>query len=95
MKAKTAYRPDIFIVCGTGLGKLAELIEEPDVFEYENIPGFPVSTVEGHSGRLLFGKLQGKVIGCMQGRFHSYEGYPMWKVTLPVRDSCFGSIGWG
>merc|ERR1711936_1123582 len=82
---KTTHRPKIGIICGSGLGGLAELIKDPDVFPYEDIPGFPQSTVEGHVGRLLLGLLNGIPVLIMQGRFHSYEGYPLWKTAMPVR----------
>lgn len=81
----SAHRPKIAIICGSGLGGLAELITNPDSFPYEEIPGFPRSTVEGHVGRLLLGLLNGVPILIMQGRFHSYEGYPLWKTAMPVR----------
>ncbi len=70
---------------GTGLGQLASEITETYEFPYSEIPNFPVSTVEGHSGKLIFGKLGGKDIVAMQGRFHYYEGYSMKEVTFPVR----------
>jgi purine-nucleoside phosphorylase len=76
---------DIGIVLGTGLGKLAEAIEQPTVIEYPEIPDFPVSTVESHAGRLLCGTLAGKSVVAMQGRFHRYEGYSLQQVTFPVR----------
>ena len=76
---------DIGIVLGTGLGKLAEAIEQPTVIQYPEIPGFPVSTVESHAGRLLCGTLAGKSVVAMQGRFHRYEGYSLQQVTFPVR----------
>jgi len=86
---KTKHRPKIAIICGSGLdpmiGGLAELIKNPDSFPYEEIPGFPRSTVEGHVGRLLLGLLNNIPVLIMQGRFHSYEGYPLWKTAMPVR----------
>jgi len=85
LKERTTHRPTIGIICGSGLGGLASLVTEPETFPYELIPKFPVSTVEGHEGKLIFGKLGNKVVVCMKGRFHAYEGYPFWKVTLPVR----------
>jgi purine-nucleoside phosphorylase len=72
-------------VLGTGLGQLASEITDTYEFPYSEIPNFPVSTVEGHSGKLIFGKLGGKDIVAMQGRFHYYEGYSMKEVTFPVR----------
>lgn len=77
--------PKIGIILGTGLGDLVNHIEISKELEYKNIPNFPVSTVEGHSGKLIFGKLGGKYIVAMQGRFHYYEGYDMKQVTFPVR----------
>lgn len=82
---QTKHRPKIGIVCGSGLGNLADLLEEKDVFPYEDIPDFPVSTVAGHAGRLVFGLLKGVPTVCMQGRFHSYEGYELWKCAMPIR----------
>jgi len=83
--ARTAHRPAIGIICGSGLGGLADLVTEADSFPYQEIPGFPVSTVPGHAGRLLAGLLAGVPVLLMQGRFHAYEGYPLWKTALPVR----------
>ena len=77
--------PHTAIVLGTGLGQLAERIDTPLTIPYADIPGFPVSTVEGHSGRLIFGRLGGIDIMAMDGRFHYYEGYTMQQVTFPVR----------
>ncbi|XP_041853297.1 purine nucleoside phosphorylase 6 [Melanotaenia boesemani] len=83
--AHTEKRPKVAIICGSGLGGLAELLEDKNVFQYEDIPRFPTSTVPGHAGRLVFGRLQGCECVCMQGRFHFYEGYNMHMVTYPVR----------
>ncbi|MBR1387915.1 MAG: purine-nucleoside phosphorylase [Alloprevotella sp.] len=83
--AHTSLRPKIGIVLGTGLGHLAEEIEVVDAFPYNDIPNFPISTVEGHSGRLLFGHLGGKDVMALEGRFHYYEGYTMQQVTFPER----------
>ena len=85
LKAKMPTNPTTAIILGTGLGRLAEEIEITLAIEYKDIPNFPVSTVEGHSGRLIFGKLGGVDILAMQGRFHYYEGYTMKEVTFPVR----------
>ncbi len=82
---KTKFKPEIGIILGTGLGGLVREIEVEHVLEYQNIPNFPVSTVEGHQGRLIFGILSGKKVIAMQGRFHYYEGYTMQEVTFPVR----------
>jgi len=78
-------RPVVGIVLGSGLGKLAEQIEDPLVIPYKNIPGFPISTAIGHKGNFIVGKLSGKYVIAMQGRIHYYEGYGMNLVTLPIR----------
>uniref|UniRef100_A0A3Q0S809 Purine nucleoside phosphorylase n=1 Tax=Amphilophus citrinellus TaxID=61819 RepID=A0A3Q0S809_AMPCI len=83
--SNTQVRPTVGIVCGSGLGGLAEMIKDPQIFKYSDIPNFPRSTVHGHAGRLVFGTLKGKPCVCMQGRFHLYEGYPIQKITLPMR----------
>lgn len=85
IKSKTQMRPKTGIILGTGLGNLVTQITEKEEIPYETIPNFPVSTVEGHSGKLIFGKLGNVVILAMQGRFHYYEGYDMKEVTFPVR----------
>ena len=77
--------PQTAIILGTGLGQLASEIADTYELPYSEIPNFPVSTVEGHSGKLIFGRLGGKDIMAMQGRFHFYEGYSMKDVTFPVR----------
>lgn len=77
--------PKLGIIMGTGLGTLSDLIEDKQVIPYSEIPNFPVSTVEGHSGNLIVGNLGGKRVLGMQGRFHYYEGYDMKQVTFPVR----------
>ncbi|XP_072156148.1 purine nucleoside phosphorylase isoform X2 [Bemisia tabaci] len=82
---RTNIRPKIGIICGSGLGNLADVITDSVSFPYHEIPHFPVSTVAGHVGRLVFGYLDGVPIMCMQGRFHYYEGYPLWKCSMPVR----------
>jgi len=79
------FKPEIGIILGTGLGGLVNEIEIKHVLPYETIPNFPVSTVEGHSGKLIFGILGGKNVVAMQGRFHYYEGYTMKELTFPVR----------
>lgn len=83
--AGAGFEPAIGIVLGTGLGRLAEAIERTAIIEYADIPGFPLSTVESHSGRLIAGVLGGKRVVAMQGRFHFYEGYSMGQITFPVR----------
>ena len=77
--------PAVGIVLGSGLGKLADKIENQTVVPYRDIPGFPVSTAIGHKGNFIYGTLGGKTVIAMQGRFHYYEGYPMELVTLPIR----------
>uniref|UniRef100_A0A3Q3XMV2 Purine nucleoside phosphorylase n=1 Tax=Mola mola TaxID=94237 RepID=A0A3Q3XMV2_MOLML len=83
--ARTEQRPKVAIICGSGLGGLAELLSDKSAFNYKDIPHFPSSTVQGHVGQLVFGKLQGHECVCMRGRFHFYEGYDMYTVTFPVR----------
>jgi purine-nucleoside phosphorylase len=78
-------RPHVGIILGTGLGGFAEEIEVQASFPYEEIPHFPTSTVKSHAGRLLCGKLAGKTVVAMEGRFHFYEGYTLQQITLPVR----------
>jgi purine-nucleoside phosphorylase len=85
IRKHTKMRPEIGIILGTGLGGLVKEIEPEAVIDYEAIPHFPVSTVESHHGKLIFGKLSGKNVVAMQGRFHYYEGYSMQQVTFPVR----------
>ena len=85
VRARFSDRPDAAIILGTGLGGLAEEIDAEAVIEYGEIPGFPLSTVESHAGRLLCGTLGGKTVIAMQGRFHRYEGYSLQQVTFPVR----------
>jgi purine-nucleoside phosphorylase len=82
---RTRHQPTIGVVLGSGLGPLAEQIEQADAIPYADIPHFPVSTVAGHAGRLVIGKLAGATVCAMQGRFHFYEGYSLQQVTLPVR----------
>ncbi len=85
IRSHTKMRPTIGIILGTGLGALAKEITQKVVIEYQDIPHFPISTVESHHGKLIFGKLSGKNIVAMQGRFHYYEGYTMQQITFPVR----------
>lgn len=85
IKSKTTVEPTIGIILGTGLGGLVKEIEIINEIPYKDIPNFPVSTVESHSGKLIFGNLGGKKVVAMQGRFHYYEGYDMKQVTFPVR----------
>lgn len=85
IRTKVPDEPRIGVILGTGLGGLGEKIEEPKALPYENIPHFPRSTVESHKGQLVFGRLQGKPVVVMEGRFHCYEGYTPQEVTYPVR----------
>lgn len=85
LRSKMKTQPETAIILGTGLGSLVNEITDKYEISYESIPNFPVSTVEGHSGKLIFGKLGNKEILAMQGRFHFYEGYAMTEVTFPVR----------
>ncbi|MGM0899965.1 MAG: purine-nucleoside phosphorylase [Bacillota bacterium] len=85
LKDKFNQPVQIGLILGSGLGILADEIENPVKIPYSDIPDFPVSTVEGHAGQLVFGTLNGVVVAAMQGRFHFYEGYSMDKVTFPVR----------
>ncbi|XP_047503380.1 purine nucleoside phosphorylase isoform X1 [Pieris napi] len=88
---KTKIRPIIGIICGSGMGSywkdgsLADTIVDAERIPYEEIPNFPTSTVEGHHGQLVFGRLGEVPVVAMQGRFHYYEGYPLWKCCLPIR----------
>jgi purine-nucleoside phosphorylase len=85
IQSKISFEPEIGIILGTGLGGLVEQINIKHSISYEDIPNFRLSTVEGHSGKLIFGELSGKNVVVMQGRFHYYEGYSKEEVTFPVR----------
>lgn len=85
IKSQIDFKPTIGIILGTGLGSLVDGIEMVGTVDYDKIPNFPVSTVESHAGRLLFGNLKGKKVVCMQGRFHFYEGYSFKQIAFPVR----------
>jgi purine-nucleoside phosphorylase len=82
---KSSTKPEIGIILGTGLGKLANYIKKEVEIPYEEIPNFPLSTVEHHAGKLIMGTLAGKSVMAMQGRFHFYEGYTMQQIVFPVR----------
>ena len=85
VRSHTHYQPTIGLVLGSGLNALADTIEDVDIIPYEPIPHWPASTVPGHSGRLVIGKLEGKTVLAQQGRAHFYEGHPMNQIVLPVR----------
>jgi purine-nucleoside phosphorylase len=85
LRRRSSLEPSIGIILGTGLGGLAKEIAVETVVEYEAIPHFPISTVESHHGKLIFGTLAGAPVVAMQGRFHAYEGYTLQQVTFPVR----------
>ncbi len=85
LRQRTRVKPRLGIILGTGLGGLVKNIRVSDIVPYQEIPHFPISTVESHAGRLIFGTLAGKPAMVMQGRFHYYEGYSMQQVTFPVR----------
>jgi len=85
IKSKWGEQAEFAVILGSGLGQLADDMEADVVIPYEEIPNFPVSTVEGHSGALYLGTLGGKKVIAMKGRFHYYEGYSMQEVTFPVR----------
>ncbi len=85
IQSQVRLKPRIGIILGTGLGSLVDGIEMTGTVDYDKIPHFPVSTVESHAGRLLFGSLKGKPVVCMQGRFHYYEGYTFQQIAFPVR----------
>lgn len=91
LKGKTAFKGNRAIILGTGLGGLVKEMEIEQEIPYDTIPNFPVSTVESHAGKLIFGKLAEKEVMVMQGRFHYYEGYTMQEITFPVR--VMGELG--
>ncbi len=85
IRKRTAYRPRVGLVLGSGLNSLADAVSTPDTIPYAELPNWPVSTVEGHVGRLVIGELEGQKVFVMQGRIHFYEGYSISQITLPVR----------
>ncbi len=85
VRSRFSRQPELAIILGTGLGGVAARIRVDCVIEYQDVPGFPLSTVESHAGRLICGTLGGKTVVAMQGRFHRYEGYSLQQVTFPVR----------
>jgi purine-nucleoside phosphorylase len=85
LRARTSRHPSVAMILGSGLSELADSVMAPDVIPFGELPYFPVSTVSGHSGRLVIGELEGRTVLVMQGRIHFYEGYTMAQVTLPIR----------
>jgi len=85
IREKIDFEPEIALILGSGLGILADEIENPTYIDYDELDNFPISTVEGHAGRFVIGQLSGKNVIAMQGRFHYYEGYSIQEITLPVR----------
>jgi len=85
VRTRTAYRPRVGLILGSGLNDLADSVEKADIIPYAEIPNWPISTVQGHAGRLVIGELDGQTVLVMQGRIHFYEGYGMSHITLPVR----------
>jgi len=85
IRGRISVQPAIGLILGSGLGPLSESIQDPTIIPYHELPGWPVSTVEGHAGELIIGKLEGKDVLVMNGRIHYYEGYEMSQVTLPIR----------
>lgn len=85
VRERTAYKPRVAFILGSGLNGLADAVQKPDIIPFGDVPQMPVSTVHGHMGRLVIGELEGQVVYVMQGRVHFYEGYTMGQVTLPVR----------
>ena len=85
IQRRTSYRPRVGLILGSGLNSLADSVQNPDIIPYGELPNWPVSTVQGHAGRLVIGELEGQPALVMQGRIHFYEGYSMSQITLPVR----------
>jgi purine-nucleoside phosphorylase len=85
IRKRTSYRPRVGLILGSGLNSLADSVHNPDIIPYGELPNWPVSTVQGHAGRLVIGELEGQTALVMQGRIHFYEGYSMSQITLPVR----------
>ncbi|MFH0985743.1 MAG: purine-nucleoside phosphorylase [Candidatus Omnitrophota bacterium] len=85
IQKRTSFKPEVALILGTGLGNLAKRIKAEKIFKYEELPFFPKTTVQSHSGQLILGELGGKKVAAMEGRFHFYEGYSLSEVTFPVR----------
>ncbi|HEY3448177.1 MAG TPA: purine-nucleoside phosphorylase [Myxococcales bacterium] len=88
VRKRTSHKPQVGIILGSGLGAFADSLEDKTVIPYGELPNFPTSSVPGHAGRLVVGKLQGSTIVAMQGRVHMYEGYPAWQAAFPARVLC-------
>jgi len=85
IRSQTSYMPRIGMILGSGLNSLADSVQNADIFPFGDLPNWPISTIHGHAGRLVIGKLEGQSVFVMQGRIHFYEGYSMSQITLPVR----------
>jgi len=85
IRERTSYRPRVGLILGSGLNSVADSVQKADIIPYGELPNWPVSTVQGHAGRLVIGELEGQTVLVMQGRIHFYEGYSMSQITLPVR----------
>ncbi|HRQ33393.1 MAG TPA: purine-nucleoside phosphorylase, partial [Anaerolineales bacterium] len=85
IRSRTSHRPRVGLILGSGLNSLADSIENADYIPFNEIPNWPLSSVQGHAGRLVIGELEGQTVLTMQGRVHFYEGYSMSQITLPVR----------
>ena len=85
VRTRTSYRPRVGLILGSGLNDLADSVQKSDIIPYADLPNWPISTVQGHAGRLVIGELDGQIVLVMQGRIHFYEGYSMSQITLPVR----------
>jgi purine-nucleoside phosphorylase len=85
IRERSSYRPRVGLILGSGLNGLADSVQKADIIPYGDLPNWPISTVEGHVGRLVIGELEGQIVLVMQGRIHFYEGYGMPAITLPVR----------
>jgi len=85
VRTRTSYRPRVGLILGSGLNDLADSVQKADIIPYADLPNWPISTVQGHAGRLVIGELNGQIVLVMQGRIHFYEGYGMSQITLPVR----------
>jgi len=85
VRTRTSYRPRVGLILGSGLNDLADSVQKADIIPYADLPNWPISTVQGHAGRLVIGELDGQIVLVMQGRIHFYEGYGMSQITLPVR----------